>query len=69
MTGLALETVRKRRGLSQLRAAELLGLSQSMLSHMEAGKRSVSLEVAQRVVELFGAEATALPLDVERRHS
>jgi transcriptional regulator with XRE-family HTH domain len=69
VTGLDLETVRKRRGLSQLRAAELLGLSQSMLSHMEAGKRSVSLEVAQRVVELFGAEATALPLDAERRHS
>jgi transcriptional regulator with XRE-family HTH domain len=69
MTGLALETVRKRQGVSQVQAAKLLGLSQPMLSHMETGKRNVSLEVAQRAVELFGADATALPLDAERRQS
>jgi transcriptional regulator with XRE-family HTH domain len=69
MTGLALETVRKRQGVSQVQAAKLLGLSQPMLSHMETGKRNVSLEVAQRAVELFGADATALPLEAERRHS
>lgn len=69
MTGLALETVRKRQGVSQVQAAKLLGLSQPMLSHMEKGKRNVSLEVAQRAVELFGADATALPLEAERRHS
>ena len=67
MTGLALETVRKRQGISQVKAAQLLGLSQPMLSHMEKGKRNVSLEVAQRAVELFGADATALPLNAERR--
>ncbi len=39
------------------------------LSDMETGKRNVSLEVAQRAVEVFGADATALPLDTERRHS
>ena len=69
MTGVALETVRKRRGVSQVQAAKFLGLSQSMLSHMETGKRNVSLEVAQRAVELFGADATALHLDAERRQS
>ena len=53
MTGLALETVRKRQGVSQVQAAKLLGLSQPMLSHMETGKRNVSLEVSQRVVELL----------------
>lgn len=66
ITGSALETVRKRRGVSQLEAANLLGLSQSMLSHIEAGKRRISLELAQRVAEIFGPEATALPLDAER---
>jgi transcriptional regulator with XRE-family HTH domain len=69
MTGLALETVRKRQGVSQVKAAQLLGLSQPMLSHMETGKRNVSLDVAQRAAKLFGAEATALPLDSESRHS
>lgn len=69
MTGLALETVRKRQGVSQVQAAKLLGLSQSMLSHMETGKRSVSLEVAQRAAELFGGDPTALPVNPLPRHS
>jgi transcriptional regulator with XRE-family HTH domain len=69
VTGRALETVRKRNGVSQLRAAKLLGLSQPMLSHMETGKRNVSPGVARRVVEIFGADATALPLSSSERHS
>jgi transcriptional regulator with XRE-family HTH domain len=69
MTGQALETVRKRHGVSQLKAAKLLGLSQPMLSHIEKGKRNVSAEVARRAVELFGADATALPLSSPERHS
>ncbi len=69
MTGLALETVRKRRGVSQCQAAQMLGLSQSMLSHLETGRRRVSLEVAQRAAEVFGSDPTTLPLDAERRHS
>lgn len=69
MTGSALETVRKRHGVSQVQAAKLLGLSQPMLSHMETGKRSVSLEVAQRAMELFGGDPTTLPLDPLPRHS
>ena len=69
MTGLALETVRKRQGVTQVQAAKLLGLSQPMLSHMETGKRNVSLEVAQRAAELFGGDPTALPLDPLPRHS
>jgi len=58
MTGFALETVRKRQGVSQVEAAKLLGLSQPMLSHMETGKRNVSLEVAQRAAEVFGGDPT-----------
>jgi transcriptional regulator with XRE-family HTH domain len=69
VTGFALKTIRKRQGVPQLHAAKLLGLSQAMLSHMETGKRNVGLEVAQRAVALFGADATALPLDAKRRHS
>jgi transcriptional regulator with XRE-family HTH domain len=69
MTGLALETVRKRQGVTQVQAAKLLGLSQPMLSHMETGKRNVSLEVAQRAAELFGGDPTTLSLDPLPRHS
>jgi transcriptional regulator with XRE-family HTH domain len=53
MTGQALEKVRKGHGVSQLKAAELFGLSQPMLSHMETGRRNVSPEVARRAVELL----------------
>jgi transcriptional regulator with XRE-family HTH domain len=69
VTGQTLETVRKRRGVSQVKAAKLLGLSQPILSHMETGRRSVSAELARRVVKLFEAGATALPLTTEERHS
>jgi transcriptional regulator with XRE-family HTH domain len=69
LTGQALETVRKRKGVSQVEAAKLLGLSQPMLSHMGTGRRNVSTEVARRAVKLFGADATALPLITEERHS
>jgi transcriptional regulator with XRE-family HTH domain len=68
MTGHALEEVRKRRGISQVEAAKLLGLSQPMFSHMETGRRNVSAEVARRAVDLFGADPTVLPLSVEERH-
>jgi transcriptional regulator with XRE-family HTH domain len=69
MKGFALETFRKRQGVSQVQAAKLLGLSQPMLSHMESGKRNVSLEVAQRAAELFGGDPTALPVNPLPRHS
>ena len=69
MTGQALETTRKRQGVSQVEAAKLLGVSQSMLSHMETGKRKVSAEVARRAVKLLRADATALPLSTAERHS
>lgn len=69
MTGFTLESVRKRQGISQVQAAKLLGLSQPMLSHMETGKRNVTLEVAQRAAEVFGGDPTALPVDPLPRHS
>ena len=69
MNGLSLETFRRHKGISQVQAAKLLGLSQPMLSHMETGKRNVSLEVAQRAVKLFGADPTVLPLNAEPRQS
>jgi transcriptional regulator with XRE-family HTH domain len=69
VTGQALETARKRQGVSQVEAAKLLGLSQPMLSHMETGRRNVSAEVARQAVKLFRADATALPLSTIERHS
>ena len=69
MTGHVLEEARKRRGVSQLEAAKLLGLSQPMLSHIETGRRNLSADVARRAVELFGADPTVLPLSVKERHT
>lgn len=69
MTGVALGRARKREGISQVQAAKLLGLSQPMLSHIETGKRNVSLEVAQRATEVFGDDPTALPVNPLPRHN
>ena len=68
MTCHVLEEARKRRGVSQLEAAKLLGLSQPMLSHLETGRRNVSADVARKAVELFGADPTVLPLSVKEGH-
>ena len=69
MTGQVLESARRRRGVSQVEAAKLLGLSQPMLSHVETGKRSLTPEVARKAVEALSADLTLLPLSTEGRHS
>jgi transcriptional regulator with XRE-family HTH domain len=50
--------------LTQLDAAEKLGLTQAYLSMLERGTRRVSAEVAARAVQVFEIPAIALPLDV-----
>lgn len=51
----ALATRRKRRKLSQVQAAALLGTSQSRVSKMEAGEASVSIDLLIRSSLALGA--------------
>jgi transcriptional regulator with XRE-family HTH domain len=47
--GVHLRTLREGRGLSQLSLANATGLSQSYISEIEAGKKSPTLRIIQKI--------------------
>jgi transcriptional regulator with XRE-family HTH domain len=61
-----LKLARKRLGLTQKKAAELLGLSQPYFSLLEKGKRSVTPKLAQTAVKIFKLSPTVLPVREDR---
>ena len=69
MTGTALREARTNAGMSQVQAAERLGVSQTLLSLMEKGERSVTAAVAQRAVAQFEVSPVELPVSVQVRHN
>lgn len=60
--GALLRVYRALRQLSQEEMAELLGVSQPVYSRMEAGKKSISLRVLQRVADRSGYRIETLVL-------
>src|SRR5258706_16448281 len=52
--------LRERRGLTQAALAQRLGSSQSRVAKMEAGDRSVSLDLMMRSLLTIGATATEI---------
>jgi Predicted transcriptional regulator with C-terminal CBS domains len=47
-----LKKVRKVKKLTQKQLAELLGVSQPRIAHMESGKSSMTLETLQKIINL-----------------
>lgn len=62
MTNGQLKTGRLKAGLTQIRAAAALGVSQPYLSQMEMGQRPVTPELARSATSLYRLPATALPM-------
>ncbi|SFL09509.1 helix-turn-helix transcriptional regulator [Halanaerobium salsuginis] len=52
-----LKKLRKNNDLTQKDVAELIGISRPMYNMIENGIRNPSLEVMQKIVDLFGEEA------------
>ena len=69
MSGEALREAREAAGLSQQQAAEKLEVSQTLLSLMERGKRSVTFAVALKAVKLLEASPEHLPISEKERSS
>jgi len=69
MTGQALRQARTARRLSQVEASRLLGVSQTLLSLMEKGERSVTQVVAEKAVAVLLATPEGLALSNKTRHS
>jgi DNA-binding XRE family transcriptional regulator len=62
-----LRDVRTDRGLSQEAMAKLLGSSQSRVAKMEAGDRSVSVDLLVRSLLLVGASRAEIAREISRR--
>ena len=58
--------LRERRGLTQAALADRLGSSQSRVAKMEAGDRSVSLDLIMRSLLTIGATATEIAKWIKR---
>lgn len=68
MTGTALRQARTNANMSQVEAAARLGVSQTLLSLMEKGERSVTPSVAQKAVARLHATPEELPFSAQTRH-
>lgn len=69
MSGKTLRRARMNAGLSQVEAAKVLGVSQSLLSLMESGRRQVNDAVSVMVVNLWTVPAEELPLCNQKSRS
>lgn len=59
-----LRSARELAGLTQQRAAGLLGVSQAYLALIESGHRRVTNQFGFKMVDFYGLPATALPLEI-----
>ena len=57
------KSARESAGLTQQRAAERLGVSQGYLALLETGRRRVTRDLANKMVQLYHLSPVALPLD------
>lgn len=69
MTGYALRQARTNAGMTQVEAAARLCVSQTLLSLMEKGERSVTPAVAKLAVKHLNATPEVLPPSFDLRHS
>lgn len=63
MTGKQLRDARKRKGWNQEQTAERLGVSQTYLSLLENGRRTIPRNLLTRAIRLFDLSAVWLPVD------
>lgn len=54
--GVLLRGLRYREGLSQIEFAKKLNISQTNLSAMENGRRTIGKELAKRIADIFGLD-------------
>ena len=60
-----LAIARQAKEIPQWRLAQAVGVPQTVLSNIEAGRRRPNANVARRVAEIFGLEVTDLFPDVD----
>jgi transcriptional regulator with XRE-family HTH domain len=66
VTGKQLRDMRKRKGWNQEQMAERLGVSQTYLSLLENGRRTIPRNLLTRAIRLFDLSAVWLPVDKDQ---
>lgn len=56
----SLVSLRKKTGLKQIHAAATIGISQTYLSQIEAGKKEPSTELLQRICKVYDIPASVM---------
>lgn len=54
--GKYIKTARERKGLSQIDASRILGVSQSYLSRIESGERDIDLAFSFKICDVMGVD-------------
>ncbi len=62
----ALFEKREAAGLSQKKLGEMVGITQQAIGHYEAGRRNLSVQLAQKIAKVLGCEWWELYEDNER---
>lgn len=57
---------REAAGLSQKELGEMVGLTQQAIGHYEAGRRKLSVQIAQKIAKVLGCEWWELYEDNDR---
>jgi transcriptional regulator with XRE-family HTH domain len=62
-----LRALRERRGLTQERAAQLIGCDYKYYQTLEAGSRDIHLSTLERIANAFGVDASGLVGPLQRK--
>jgi len=60
IVGARIEAARKKKGLTQEELADRAGVSQSMINHIEKGRKKPSLDIAIAIAREFNTTVDAL---------
>jgi len=60
LNGLKLKSLREGAGLTGVQLGEAVGVSQSMIAHYEAGRKTPSMEILARIADKLGVTMDAL---------
>lgn len=58
--GKRIKELRKARGMDQLQASEIIGVSRSQWSNLENGKRNLNIQQIKKIADYFGVSLATL---------
>jgi transcriptional regulator with XRE-family HTH domain len=64
--GAALRVLRRRAGLTQAQAADLVGVRNTYISQVERGSKGVSVRTLLKLLRVYSADLQALAVEVRR---